>query len=99
MPGRQSRRLAAILAADIAGCSAHRGILANAFEELGRNAEAIETLTEAVRREPSYPSKRTAVAANVCSWPKLTCCRYTAMLVLTRSGGNPERNLAAQQAP
>ena len=30
------------------------GVLANALEELGRNGEAIEVLTEAVRREPDY---------------------------------------------
>jgi predicted Zn-dependent protease len=38
----------------------YRGVLANALEELGRNSEAIETLTEAVRLDPDYFSGSTA---------------------------------------
>ena len=41
----------------------YRGILANALEELGRNSEAIETLTEAVRLDPDYFSGRLRLAS------------------------------------
>jgi adenylate cyclase len=43
--------------------SYYRGILANALEELGRSAEAIEVLTEAVRREPDYFSGHLRLAS------------------------------------
>ncbi len=39
------------------------GILANALEELGRNDEAIEVLTEAARREPDYFSAHLRLAS------------------------------------
>ena len=35
----------------------------------------------------------------VRSWPKLTCEHSGGIRVMTRSGGKPGRNLAAQQAP
>ena len=41
----------------------YRGILANALEELGQNAEAIEALTEAVRVEPDYFSGHLRLAS------------------------------------
>ena len=39
------------------------GILANALDELGRNGEAIEVLTEAARREPDYFSAHLRLAS------------------------------------
>lgn len=41
----------------------YRGILGNALEELGRNAEAIEILTESVRRDPDYFSGHLRLAS------------------------------------
>ena len=41
----------------------YRGILANALEELGRNSEAIEILSEAVRLDPEYFSGRLRLAS------------------------------------
>jgi adenylate cyclase len=41
----------------------YHGILANALEELGRNSEAIETLTEAVRLDPDYFSGHLRLAS------------------------------------
>ena len=43
--------------------SYYRGILGNALEELGRNAEAIEILTESVRRDPDYFSGHLRLAS------------------------------------
>ena len=43
--------------------SYYRGILGNALEELGRNAEAIEILTEFVRRDPDYFSGHLRLAS------------------------------------
>jgi TolB-like protein/class 3 adenylate cyclase len=43
--------------------SYYRGILGNALEELGRNTEAIEVLTESVRREPDYFSGHLRLAS------------------------------------
>ena len=40
-----------------------RGILANALGELGRNDEAIEVLTESIRREPDYFSGHLRLAS------------------------------------
>lgn len=41
----------------------YRGILANALEELGRNAEAIEILTETIQLDPVYFSGRLRLAS------------------------------------
>ena len=41
----------------------YRGILGNALEELGRNAEAIEILTKSVRRDPDYFSGHLRLAS------------------------------------
>jgi TolB-like protein/class 3 adenylate cyclase len=43
--------------------SYYRGILGNALEELGRNTEAIEILTESVRRESDYFSGHLRLAS------------------------------------
>ena len=43
--------------------SYYRGILGNALEELGRNTEAIDVLTESVRREPDYFSGHLRLAS------------------------------------
>jgi adenylate cyclase len=43
--------------------SYYRGILGNALEELGRNSEAIDVLTESVRREPDYFSGHLRLAS------------------------------------
>jgi adenylate cyclase len=41
----------------------YRGVLANALEELGRNSEAIEILTETARLDPNYFSGRLRLAS------------------------------------